>query len=285
MENQIIYREKDRIAHFNACLELLVEKYQPTRIISFGKQSIRNKSKGCFVSRKIEIVHYCLLICMESCTRIDYEIQDFVNHHYQNGQITIVCHGESTIKEQIEANNRFFITVLSKGKYLYTKSGFIDNQFLPKYNPSKALEKAEKHFTHRISLARGFFECARESLCRGNYTITAFSLHQAVEQSCILLIKIHLDYRSEFHNLFRLLELCRSFSDEPYNLMVGERPSCQRLFNILMKSYGKARYTLDFNVSQKDAEELYEKVSGFIELVESMCRIKMETLTEMKSSE
>ncbi|MGY6744915.1 MAG: HEPN domain-containing protein [Cecembia sp.] len=285
MENQIIKTEKDSVTHFNECLKLLVEKYQPTRIISFGKQSLQNKNKGCFVNSKTEVKHYCLLICMESCTRIDYEIQDFINHHYQDGQITIVCHGENSIMEQLEANNRFFITVLSKGKYLYSKSGFIENQLPPKYNPLNALEKAEKHFNHRIFLAKGFFDCARESQCRGNYMITAFSLHQAVEQSCILLIKIHLDYRSEFHNLFRLLGLCRSFSDEPYNVLVGERPSSQRLFNILIRSYGKARYSLDFDVSQKDAEALCEKVSCFIDLVESMCRTQMEKLAELKSSE
>ncbi|EOZ96477.1 hypothetical protein A33Q_2247 [Indibacter alkaliphilus LW1] len=222
---------------------------------------------------------------MESCNRIDYEIQDFVNHHYQIGQATIVCHGESTIQEQIEANNRFFITVLSKGKYLYTKSGFIDNLFIPKFNPSNALEKAEKHFSCRMAMAKGFLECARDSLSRGSYNITTFSLHQAVEQSCILLIKIHLDYRSEFHNLHRLLGLCRSFSDEPHLLLVGEKPSCRRLFDILMKSYGKTRYSLDFTVSQKEAEELLEKVSSFIEMVESMCRVKMDALAAMKTSE
>lgn len=283
MEIQTFKQESDSEQQFNTLLELLVEKFQPTRIISFGQQRLRNRLKGCFASKNSEILHACLLICMESCARIDYEIQDFVNHHYQIGQATIVCHGESSIQEQIEANNRFFITVLSKGKYLYTKSGFIDNLFIPKFNPSNALEKAEKHFSNRMAFAKGFLECARDSLSRGNYNITTFSLHQAVEQSCILLIKVHIDYRSEFHNLHRLLGLCRSFSDEPHRLFLGEKASCRRLFDILMKSYSKTRYSLDFTVSPKDAEELLEKVSSFIELVETMCQVKMESFAAKKT--
>lgn len=285
METQIKKADLDRKAHFNALLIRLVEKYQPTRIISFGQQTRQNRLKGCFVKKKTEQVHYCLLICMESSTKIDYEVQDFVNNHYQNGQATIVCHGESSIQEQIEANNRFFITVLSKGKLLYTKSGFRDNLSIPKFDPSNALERAEKHVAHRMALAKGFLECARESLCGGNNSIATFSLHQAVEQACMVLIKVHIDYRSGFHNLHRLLGLCRSFSDEPYNLLVGDSLSARRLFDILMKSYSKTRYSLDFTVTQKDAEELLEKVSSFIELVESMCRTKMDSLVEIKTSE
>ncbi|MCH7407577.1 HEPN domain-containing protein [Belliella aquatica] len=284
MEIQLKNTDQDRKAQLNAFLQLLVERFQPTRIISFGKQSLQNKLKGCFASKKIVEQHFCLLICTESCTRVDYEIQEFVNNHYQNGQITIIAHGESTIKEQIEANNRFFITVLSKGKYLYSKTGYINDQSIPKFNPSKALVKAEKHFSHRISLAKGFFDCAKESLRKGNYNITAFLLHQAVEQSCITLIIVHIDYRSEFHNLNRLLGLCRSFSDEPYKLLIGEMESRRRQFDILIKSYGKARYASEFTVSQKYAEELCENVSSFIELTELMCKNRIKNF-EVKPTE
>lgn len=284
MEIQISTQGTDSKQQFNTLIELVVEKFQPTRIISFGQQRLRNRLKGCFVSKQAETLHACLLICMESCTRNEHEIQDFVNQRYPCGQITIVCHGESTIKEQLENNNRFFITVLSKGNYLYTQSGFLHNQQIPKFEPDMAYERARKHLEHRMMLALGFFECARDSLSRGSYNITTFSLHQAVEQSCILLIKIYLDYRSDFHNLHRLLGLCRSFSDEPYALLVGESASSRRLFEILCKSYGKTRYVMDFLVSREDAVTLLETVNSFLHLVKSMCKTKMQTLSTTETT-
>jgi HEPN domain-containing protein len=278
MEVQLIESKQNGGVKFKSFIQLLVEKFQPTRIISFGEQTVKNKLEGCFVKKKAKHRHYCLLICMESCTRIEHTLQDFANSHFHDGQVTVICHGESTIREEINSNNGFFITVLTKGKPIYMSDGFLNIETIPKYNPTKSLEKSEKHFSHRISLAEGFRECARESLTRGNYTITTFLLHQAVEQSCILLIRVHIFYRSEIHNLKRLLCLCKCFSDEPYKLLVGESPANRRLFEILVKSYGQARYATDFVVSQKDAHELFDMVSDFIELVRGMCGNKMEVL-------
>ncbi len=278
MEDLLLKTDLDRAAHFRNFLQLLVDKFQPTRIISFGTQTQLNELEGCFADKKVKHQHHCLLICTESTTRIDYEVQDFANAHYRNGQVTIVCHGEPTIRERIGSGSRFFTTVIGHGKLIYTKESYVEAESPPKFNPSKALEKAAKHSSHRIPLARGFLDSAKENLTRGQYNIATFLLHQAMEQSCIVLIRVHIDYRSEFHNLHRLLGLTRSFSDEPTNLMIGDRPADRRLFDILTKSYGQARYAPEFVVAQRDAEELYDKISSFVELVQAMCTHKMESL-------
>jgi hypothetical protein len=61
---------------------------------------------------------------------------------------------------------------------------------------------------------------------------------------------------------------------------VGENPANRRLFEILIKSYGQARYSSEFVVSQKDAQELFDMVSAFIELVKAMCGGKLGILAE-----
>lgn len=279
MEVKILRTDLDRAAHFKNFLQQLVDKFQPTRIISFGKQTQLNELEGCFASKQIKHQHYCLLICTEATTRIDYEVQEFASKYYHNGQVTIVCHGESAIRESIESNNRFFITVLSKGNHLYTKDGFFDIESIQSINSVKALERAERNYFHRISLGQGFLESANGSVLRGHYNIATFLMHQAVEQSCIVLIRVYIDYRSEFHNLHRLLGLCRSFSDEPYNLLIGERPEDRRLFDILIKSYGQARYAPEFDVDEKDAKKLQYKISIFVELIKTMCANKLEKMT------
>jgi HEPN domain-containing protein len=280
MEVNILKADLDRAAHFKCFIQKLVERFQPTRIFSFGTHTVHQEIEGPFAHKDSKHRHYCLLICTESCTRIDYEVQEFANAHYYNGHVTILCHGELTIKERIEANSRFFTSVISNGKLIYTKEGYVDAEFNAKYNPVKTLEKAERHLFNRISLATGFLKSAEESLVRGQHNIATFLLHQAVEQSCSLLIRVHIDYRSEFHNLNRLLGLTRCFSDEPTNLMIGDRTSGRRLFDILIKSYGQARYAPEFFVAKKDAGELYDKVSAFIELTKNMCASKMRALEQ-----
>ncbi|GGC54659.1 hypothetical protein GCM10010993_36310 [Belliella aquatica] len=60
--------------------------------------------------------------------------------------------------------------------------------------------------------------------------------------------------------------------------------SRRRQFDILIKSYGKARYASEFTVSQKYAEELCENVSSFIELTELMCKNRIKNF-EVKPTE
>lgn len=278
MQVNISRTDKDRAEHFRNFLQLLVEKFQPTRIISFGTQTLKNEISGCFANKQVIHQHHCLLVCTESSARIEYEVQDFANTHYHNGQVTILCLGEAAVQEGIESNNRFFTTVLAHGKPLYTRDGFFDLEFKASFDPAKSLAKAEKHFFHRTDLAKGFLETAHTSLQKGQYNVATFLIHQAVEQSFILLIRVHIDYRSEFHNLHRLLGLTRCFSEIPVELMIGDRPEDKKLFSLLTSSYGKARYAPDFQVAQNDAEKLYQKTSALFELTKTMCATKMEAM-------
>lgn len=276
MQVKLLKSDQERAAHYRDFLQLLVNRFHPTRIISFGTQTELNEISGCFASRQIKHQHHCLLVCTESSARIEYEVQDFANTHYHEGQVTILCHGEATVQEKTQSDSRFFATVLSQGKPLYTRDGFFDLEFKPIVHPATVLEKAEKHYFHRISLARGFLESAFASLQKGQYNVATFLMHQAVEQSLIVLIRVHIDYRSEFHNLHRLLGLTRCFSDLPIQLMIGDRPGDKKLFSLLTSSYGRARYAPEFQVGQKDAEELYQKAASLFELAKTMCAAKMD---------
>jgi|GEM_PF-443747 len=269
---------------FRMFLQALVEKFSPIQIISFGTQTIDNTLEGCFANSQQKKIHQCLLLIMESPTRIDYEVQEFVNNHYPLGQLTIICHGEASIKEAIHANSRFFITTINQGKTLYTQSGFHLIDDAPTYIPTKAKAKAENHVFHRTPLIEGFLEAANDALQKERYNLSLFLMHQTVEQSCILLIRVHIAYRSEFHNLNRLLGLCRCFSDEPQSLLIGSDSKDRKLFDLLIKSYAKARYASSFSVNPKDAQELYSKISAFVDLTKKMCSAKLEELGDLTLS-
>lgn len=83
-----------------------------------------------------------------------------------------------------------------------------------------------------MPLADGFLMCASECLENEQYGICAFMLHQAVEQACICLVRVHIAYRSKFHNLYRLLRLCQCFSERPFQLFLST-PEDERLFDVL----------------------------------------------------
>ncbi|WP_406826408.1 HEPN domain-containing protein [Pedobacter sp. KACC 23697] len=215
----------------------------------------------------------------ETATRIDYEMQDFANADYQHGTITIIGHGRQSVIEAVQQNSRFFISVLSRGKLRYSKDGLTDHDPIPAFIPTKGAIKAIRHYEHRIPLADGFLMCASECLEKEQFSICAFMLHQAVEQTCICLLRVHIAYRSEFHNLYRLLRLCTCFSEKPLQLFLSTAED-ERLFKLMAKSYSGSRYKDDFTVSRQDAERLYQKVASFVSLAKGMCKEKIELLAQ-----
>jgi len=280
MKSQITTTIDNHSKHFDLLIRSMANKFGPLQIISFSRNSFSQSNYGCFNDNHVSFhCNYCLLLVTETATRIDYEVQDFVNSQYNQGLITVICHGQKTIEEAIQANSRFFISVLTSGKLLYSKDGITSTSFVPPFIPNKGAIKALKHYNHRMPLADGFLFCASECLEKEQYKICAFMLHQAVEQTCICLIRVHIAYRSEFHNLHRLLRLCLCFSDRPYQLFLSS-PEEERLFDVMAKSYSHARYKDDFSVSRQDAEALYQRTQSFLSLAKAMCNEKIELLIQ-----
>ncbi|RZJ64683.1 MAG: HEPN domain-containing protein [Flavobacterium sp.] len=275
--------EAEHAVHFREFIHRLAQKFEPLQIFSFSQNSSTHHSQGCFNDNQgYSKCDYCLLVITETATRIDYEMQDFANSYYQHGTITVICHGRQSVMDAVQQNSRFFIGVLTYGKLLYSKDRLLDVDPAPPFIPTKGAIKAIRHYEHRIPLANGFLMCASECLEKEQFGICAFMLHQAVEQTCICLVRVNIAYRSEFHNLYRLLRLCTCFSEKPFQLFLST-PEDERLFDVMAKSYSGSRYKDDFSVSRQDAERLYQRVASFLLLAKEMCMEKIELLAKSAS--
>ena len=279
MEPQFFSAFERHTHDFKSFIGLLVDKFKPLHIFCFSKRFLTNGISGSFVDKAIKYqCHYCLLMVTETNTRIDHEVQDYANYIYQDGSITIICHGQEAISEAIQNNSRFFIEVYSSGDLLYSHNGINILNITKRYDLANAAIKAHKQYQHRISLAEAFLTGAQECLAKQQYTVCTFLLHQVVEQCCIGIIRVFLAYRSEVHNLKRLLLLCNAFSDAPYNLFLNGVSEDGRLFEILLKSYSQARYGSTFQVQKLEAEALFKKISAFLMMTSSMCEDKISKL-------
>jgi hypothetical protein len=271
--------------YFKMFIECLVERFQPLQIFCFAKTKLLSETTGCFRDQQSSYhCNYCLLLVTEANTRIDHEVQAFSNQHYQQGVISILCHSQESISEAIKANSRFFITVYITGQLLYTHNGLSHLDFTGKFIPTQSAKKAQKHFDHRMPLAEGFLRGANACLAKHDFNVSTFMLHQVVEQCCILLIRVQVAYRSEVHNLYRMLGICCCFSDRPYKLFLPGSPEDQRLFDLLVKSYSRARYAGDFAITEDDARHLYQRAADFVTLTKMMCLETIQKLDEQAIS-
>lgn len=265
---------------FFAFVKELAERFKPLHILKFGEISSLKKSYSSFLPQQLcDDFHYYLLMVIEGTTRIEHGVQDYVNTHFKDGKITILVHSQESAQTAIAANNRFFITVYNHSIQLYSHDGTLS--LFPEYVLDKqiSLEKARKHFYHRIPMAQGFLDGAGECFSNEKFNVCVFMLHQVVEQSCIAMIRVFMAYRSDMHHLGRLLDICACFSEKPRELLLGTVDS-RRLFEKLMNSYGQARYKDNFNVDTADADTLYSMVHHFLELAKELCEKKIKLLTD-----
>lgn len=253
----------------------LVKRYQPENIICFGSLQQSVSSGGCFMATNSQHTnHYFLLMVTAGSNRIEHEVQAMMTACFKDTSITIVVHGREIIHDAIARGNRFFITVFRTGTVLYNVDGlspFFTILHLPEVEPVQIYLKAEHHYKHRYHMALGFMEGAHVCMTKGYYNNAVFMMHQAIEQGCIGLIRIFIGYRSDMHNLDRLLKLTLCFSLEPSDIFPREAGEEKRTFGLFHKCYSEARYKTELQVSQMDAERLHRQCVEFILLIEKLC--------------
>jgi len=279
MENKIgLY--KSRPAHFNAILSQLIKHFKPLKIYLYAelnKQELCNSVFATTASVAQDI--YYLLVITQGSTRIENGIQEFINSHYKEAVMMVLAHGVETLQKNTAYCNPFFSAVFNNGLLLYSADGIMYNSERPVVKPEKRLAEAMSQWCHRCEMAVGFKRSITQVMDDGYYNVAVFLMHQVVEQACIGMIWVFMGYKSDMHNLKRLLYICGCFSKRPMqHFLAHEADEC--LLGLLMKSYSAARYKDDFTVTEQDGKRLQQLTEGFLAMAKQMCDEKFREMEE-----
>lgn len=278
METLNHFSKAKKPAHFMAFLEKLVAQFKPLQVYQYAQlgQQWQVDSVFCNPKQKEEEIYY-LLILTEGSTRIENGIQDFANQHYTAGKLVVHAHGAEALKQNIAQSNYYFATVLNEGHLLYSANGVLCLEDVPTPRPEKRLAQAKLHWKHRGKMAQGFLAAAERALEEDHEAVCLFLLHQVIEQACVGLIWVFMGYKSDMHNLRRLLYVCTCFSKKPIQHFMGT-PENEIMLSIIMRSYSEARYRESFSLENRSAYNFLELVERFMELAEALCKEKFEAM-------
>jgi HEPN domain-containing protein len=278
-----VYMSKAQIEETEQMLTALKERYNLAGIICFSCLNHLEAGFSCFTNRQQQnTLHFHFLVITNTTPRVEHEIQDYISNHYKSFFATVLAHSLQTVETSIAQGNRFFVEVCQHGVYYYKAGNLFADVNFPKLNPYNTLEKAERRYHDRSQRASGFLEAGSAHIIKGIYHENAvFMLHQAVEQACVSMIKVWLGYRVDIHNLSRLLSLTTTFSNKPTSIFLNDDKEKKRLFEILQRSYGEARYQDHYKVERDDADNLMHLVADFITLADDLC---LEWIDLMRSS-
>lgn len=278
METLNQFGKAKKPAHFMAFLEKLVAQFKPLQVYQYAQlgQQRQVASSFCAAEQQEETIFY-LLVITEGSTRIENGIQDFANQHYAEGKVVVQAHGAAALNQNISQSNYYFAKVLNQGQLLYSANGVLCLEEVPTPRPEKRLAQAKLHWKHRGKMANGFLLAASIALEKDHETVCLFLLHQVIEQACIGLIWVFMGYKSDMHNLRRLLYVCACFSKKPMQHFMGTLEN-EIMLGIIIRSYSEARYRESFSLENRSAYNFLDLVERFMDLAEELCKEKFEEM-------
>ncbi|MDR9774717.1 nucleotidyltransferase and HEPN domain-containing protein [Rhizobium hidalgonense] len=197
--------------------------------------------------------------------------------------VSFIVHSRREVNTYLKEGQYFFSDIRREGVVLYE----LDDEPLAEpqpLSPADRLRLAKEHFDQRFAEASAFL--ATGDFQRGQSEgagdawgkLSAFSLHQALEQaySCVLLTLTN--YGPPSHNI----KFLRSLAEEQDRRLAEAFPRDQHRerawFNTLNEAYVKARYSKHFEISEEALGWLAEQTALLLELVQSVCSEHMNRL-------
>jgi len=169
------------------------------------------------------------------------------------------------------SDGRYFYTqVKQEGIFLYNSGKFkLERRRKLRYDEIK--QQAEEYFDEKYKRAISFFKHTEYAGKDKDYILTSFFLHQTCENLFYTVRLVFTLENSKQHNLGKLLDSVRKYSEEFEKIFPRKTDEEKRLFNIVKSAYVEARYNPGFVVTKTDVEQLMPAVEQLFVLVKELC--------------
>lgn len=266
-------------------VQKIVQAINPDKIICYGSRITTMQDWSPFIAGEgyketIHPTYDFLIITSNDEKRADHEIIQVIEQQAAPLACTVtsVIQKLASVNEALEKGGRFAATVYRKGVLLYNGSGLPLSIPLDEADAATVKNRVEKHWHTCFSQAVQFFKTASYSCDNGWYERAVFDLHQAVQHTCMALLRVFTGYRSTTHNLSRLLELIANFSHKPVIIFPGFTKEETDLFNLLNRAYSEARYNEQYKVPADRAAVLLERVQQILDTAQELYKEKLHAL-------
>jgi HEPN domain-containing protein len=146
--------------------------------------------------------------------------------------------------------------------------------------PTDAFAMAQEYFDHWFESAGRYLDTGISHTSKGWNNEAAFELHQAAERLYICFLLVRTLYFPRSHNIKFLRSLAED--KEPRLIEAWPRASKvdRRRFELLKRAYVEARYSPNYTITADDLDALASSVERLREIVESLCRERLEELRQ-----
>ncbi|GAA0645305.1 nucleotidyltransferase and HEPN domain-containing protein [Sphingomonas ursincola] len=193
--------------------------------------------------------------------------------------VSFIVHSLKDVNKQLEQGRPFFTDIAAQGIALYEAEGFpfaTPTKLAPDAARAEASSSFERWFTLASQSIRTYELQHAEGANQTWRNDAAFTLHQATERLYHCVMLVFTLYSPKSHKLGFL----RGHAEEIAPALIEAWPRddrfSRRCFELLRQAYVNARYSPHYKVSDKELTWLGERVAKLQELVEMVCRRRLE---------
>lgn len=191
--------------------------------------------------------------------------------------VNIIVHSIDEVNQALKRGEYFWVDIVRDGIALYELAGHALAAPMPA-SPSDAYRMAKEYFEHWLPSADTFFENATDNVERGRPIEAAFLLHQATERLYICFLLVRTLYFPRSHNIKFLRSLAEDNEPRLIDAWLRSTKLDRRRFELLKRAYVEARYSANYEIGSDDLDALMQSVRRLRDLVEQVCRERLEEL-------
>ena len=149
-----------------------------------------------------------------------------------------------------------------------------------KLNFNEIQQQAQEYFEDKFAYANSFLRSAKLDYDDKEYKMCSFHLHQTCESYIYAIRLVFTLENPKQHNLAKLFNSVKQYSDEFAKVFPQDTPDDKRLFKLIKSAYVNGRYDPDFVVTKEDIDALLPKVELLRDITKRICEQKIKEYGE-----
>jgi uncharacterized protein len=222
-----------------------------------------------------------LVLCRDKKVAMDnslwYRISNSCNGLDPDVPFRIIAHDIAYMKKRLKEIHFFFSDIVKEGCLLYT-SGKHELKVGKELSSEQQFKIAKEHFDNWFESAKSFFDNFEYKFNKNEYKNASFQLHQAAESSYKALLLVFTNYCPHDHYLASANKQIHEILSEMEEIFPCKTKADEDIFKLFDYAYIGARYDSKFEISKKDLDYLSGRVKLLLELTETLCKEKIESL-------
>ncbi|MBK5722690.1 HEPN domain-containing protein [Dysgonomonas sp. Marseille-P4677] len=296
MKKSITYLPSNNKKELNFIVETVLQRLKQTEMIILYGSYARNDyvvydEKYEFGKRQFYVSDYDLLVVTSGISDgVAIKALDNVEDMYyrrakdpdRQPPVQFISEDMKKLNKYLNEGRYFYTQIKQEGVVLYD-SGNFKLARRRKLSFEEIKQQAQGYFDSKFERGNGFLQTTK--LIYDNmrdYQLASFNLHQACENYIYAIRLVFTLENPKQHNLSKLLNSVKKYSDEFIKVFPQDTEEEKRLFNLVKAAYVEGRYNPDFVVTKEDIDALIPKVELLRDITKRICEEKIGEYGEKK---